>query len=228
MPRKTESTSAAVAVAPVQSKKKATPVVAESVPDTSSVSKTRTVPTRESVEAEFQSLVADIRSHVEALNTSASGKNKGTKYFSSIIKRLNALHSHTMRVCRRKTKTTRTNTNGGFKKPVNLSNELCAFMKCKPGEQRCRNDVTKFVCNYIKEHNLQNPEDKRIINVEGDAQLAKLLAYNKQEHGVVKYYTLQTLLKQHYLPEGASQAVAAPAPVQASSASQSKRSKKAV
>ena len=49
---------------------------------------------------------------------------------------------------------------GGFQKPVGLSQELAKFMKC---ETAPRTEVTKQIWVYIKEKNLQNPDDRREI-----------------------------------------------------------------
>ncbi len=49
---------------------------------------------------------------------------------------------------------------GGFMKPVQLSSALADFMGCN---NAARTDVTREIWKYIKEHNLQNPDDRREI-----------------------------------------------------------------
>ena len=57
-----------------------------------------------------------------------------------------------------------------------------------------RTDVTKMLTAYIKQNNLQNPDDKRAINM--DEKLGGLL---KPPPGVVvTFFTLQTYMKPHY------------------------------
>ena len=85
-------------------------------------------------------------------------------------------------------------TNSGFLKPISISKEMCNFAGWGSDELHSRVDVTKLVCNYIKENNLQNPADRRQITP--DAKLKKLLNYKTSEP--LKYYTLQTYLKQHF------------------------------
>ncbi len=64
---------------------------------------------------------------------------------------------------------------GGFSAPVQLSNELTAFFG---GESSMpRTEVTKRIWVYIKEHNLQNPSDKREILC--DAELQKIFKKSK-------------------------------------------------
>ena len=93
--------------------------------------------------------------------------------------------------------TERNNTNSGFLKPVSISKEMSTFAGWKPDELHSRVDVTKYICNYIKENNLQNPDDKRQITP--DAKLKKLLNYTvKDGEPPLKYYSLQTYLKQHF------------------------------
>ena len=61
-------------------------------------------------------------------------------------------------------------------------------------EKKSRVDVTRFICAYIKEHELQNPKDKRYILP--DEKLTKLLNYDGVKP--VRYCDLQTYLKSHY------------------------------
>ena len=96
-------------------------------------------------------------------------------------------------------KTRRNNTNSGFLKPVQISKELAAFTSWAHSQPRSRVDVTKYICNYIKTHDLQDPSDRRIIKVEEDPKLKKLLNYNTGDQPLT-YYTLQTYLKTHFVP----------------------------
>lgn len=95
-------------------------------------------------------------------------------------------------------KKTRTNTtpNSGFRKPVNVSEHLAKFLKLDPNSQISRLDVTQRICAYIKENNLQNPSDKRIILPDKD--LGNLLQYNCNE-GNLTYFALQKLLQPHFI-----------------------------
>ena len=60
-------------------------------------------------------------------------------------------------------------------------------------EQKSRVDVTKYICNYIKNNNLQNPTDKREILP--NLELQKLFRIDCSK---IKYYNIQTLLKIHF------------------------------
>ncbi len=69
-----------------------------------------------------------------------------------------------------------------------------------------RTEVTKYLTKYIKEHQLQDSANKRIINC--DSALASLL--NVQPSDEVTYFNLQRYMKPHF-PKSASALAAAAA-----------------
>ncbi|NBO25089.1 MAG: hypothetical protein EBU93_07670, partial [Chlamydiae bacterium] len=164
----------------------------------------RHVPTRESVTTEFDELIAAVEAEIESLRTAPS-KSKGVKFLRTINKRLKTLKSHALRVSKQRPSSRRKNTNSGFLKPVNISKELAKFTGWDQNEPRSRVDVTKYICNYIKEHNLQDPEDRRNIRVENDANLKKLLRFDGKDKKPLTYYSLQTYLKSHFVPSAQTQ-----------------------
>jgi chromatin remodeling complex protein RSC6 len=80
----------------------------------------------------------------------------------------------------------------GFAKPTKLSEELCSFLGVPPGTEMARTDVTRMLNNYIKQHSLQDPADKRSIKPNADLQ--KIL-----EPGDVTYFNLQAKIKRHFI-----------------------------
>ena len=82
----------------------------------------------------------------------------------------------------------------GFAKPTPLSAELCEFLNIDSSTLVARTDVTRKITEYIKQHNLQNPDNKREIIL--DAPLKKLL--NPPADVTVTFFTLQTYLKNHF------------------------------
>jgi len=157
---------------------------------------TRQVPTRESVEREFDELLAVIDQEIEKLRGSAA-KSKGVKFLRTVSKKARVLKGHALRVSKQRATTRRNNTNSGFLKPVQISKELAKFTGWNPSELKSRVDVTKSICEYIKKNNLQKPEDKRRILVSRDQNLKKLLKYDQDE---LTYFDLQKCLKGHFLP----------------------------
>jgi chromatin remodeling complex protein RSC6 len=94
----------------------------------------------------------------------------------------------------------------GFAKPTYLSSALCDFLGISAGSELARTEVTKRVLQYVKDNNLQNPEHKREILI--DDKLKKLLAPEDGES--VTYFSIQRLLKVHYVKNEAPAAPAAP------------------
>lgn len=82
----------------------------------------------------------------------------------------------------------------GFLKPVPISNAMASFTGWSPTELKSRVDVTKFLCSYIKDNNLQNPTDRRQIIL--DSKLTKLLDY--KEGTPLTYFDMQSHLKKHF------------------------------
>jgi chromatin remodeling complex protein RSC6 len=79
-----------------------------------------------------------------------------------------------------------------FERPVQVTDELCAFLGKPKGTLMSRSEVTKGVNNYVKEKNLKNKHD-----IKADAPLRKLLAITEAEH--LTYFNLQRFLNRHYV-----------------------------
>ena len=175
----------------------------ESVPDTSEASSSETptkrkrnIPTKESVLEGFDGIITLIEEEIEILRNSPS-KTKGIKFLRSLRKRLNTLRSQTGRVMKKRPQSNRKNNqNSGFLKKVNISKEMADFAGWDPDEKKSRVDVTRYLCDFIRDHDLQNPEDKRQIRVEDNPKLKKLLGYDsKINSDPLTYYRLQTYMK---------------------------------
>lgn len=183
---------AAVAAAAVAVEEVPVEEVAEVTP-----TKQRRSPTRESVLEDFETMIMSIETEIQQLREGPS-KTKGVKFLRSLNKNLKLLRNRTARVMKQKQRSGRSNNkNSGFLKPVAISKEMAKFTGWDANELRSRVDVTKYICNYISENNLQNPEDRRQINP--DAKLRKLLGFDpKKNKEPLRYYSLQTHLKHHF------------------------------
>ena len=82
----------------------------------------------------------------------------------------------------------------GFIKSVPISDELAQFLGKESGIEMARADVTKLIWVYIKDKNLQDTCDGRIINP--DETLGKLL--NLLPNDKVTFFNLQKYMKCHY------------------------------
>jgi chromatin remodeling complex protein RSC6 len=83
----------------------------------------------------------------------------------------------------------------GFARPMSISDELCMFMKVASGTMVSRTDVTKALIKYIKEHQLQDPINKRRINP--DSVLTKLLGDESKDQEIT-YFTMQKYINKHF------------------------------
>lgn len=184
--------------APVKSVKKVVkdPVETKTVTAPPPTTKRRS-PTRESVLEDFESLIMSVDAEIQHLREGPA-KTKGVKFLRSLNKNIKLLRNRTARVMKQKQKSGRTNNkNSGFLKPVSISKEMAKFTGWDPKELRSRVEVTKYICQYISENDLQNPEDRR--QIKPDAKLQKLLGYNpKKSKEPLRYYSLQTHLKHHF------------------------------
>ena len=84
----------------------------------------------------------------------------------------------------------------GFMEPVRISAEMAEFIGCYPDELRSRLNITKCICDYIKDNNLQNPADRREIIV--DDRLRKLFHFHYQDGKPLTHYTLQKHIMKHF------------------------------
>jgi len=88
----------------------------------------------------------------------------------------------------------------GFAKPALISDELCNFLGKPSGTEMARTEVTQHITSYIKEHNLQNAQNKR--EIAPDAKLKTLLNINEGE--VLTFFNLQKYMKVHFPKTGAA------------------------
>jgi len=85
-------------------------------------------------------------------------------------------------------------TLSGFARPSKVSKELCEFMNKKEGTEIARTEVTRALVTYIKEHNLENVANKKIISP--DDKLKFLLGIDKEE---LTYFTIQKYMNKHFV-----------------------------
>jgi len=86
----------------------------------------------------------------------------------------------------------------GFAKPTKISAELATFLGVSEGEMIARPDVTKGITKYVKEHNLQKEENKRIIDLTKPGGDALIELLNIPEGEELTFFNLQKYLKIHF------------------------------
>lgn len=88
----------------------------------------------------------------------------------------------------------RSNPNG-FAKPAKITDDLCDFLAVARGTLISRTDVTRKINAYIKEHNLNKPENKRFILP--DVKLRKILGTKADEE--ISYFQLQKYISRSFV-----------------------------
>ena len=93
----------------------------------------------------------------------------------------------------------------GFAKPTGVSKELCDFLGLSADTKLARTEVTRLLTKYIKDNDLQDPDDRRTILPDD-----KLNAVVKVANGEkLTYFTLQTYMKNHFIKDAPATAVTA-------------------
>ena len=82
----------------------------------------------------------------------------------------------------------------GFAKPSLITDELCLFMQLPSQSEVARTEVTQYIIKYIREHNLQHVDNRKIITP--DSALKKLLGSNDEDE--VTYFNLQKFMNKHF------------------------------
>ena len=181
-------------------------VVEETTPTTVSdapkVAKKRRVVDRESVFTSFDALQKQVEDEIDAVR-SASDKSRvsGVRFLRSLNKSLKQLKKDTARAMKQKRKNPNRakNTSSGFMKPVAISGEMSKFTGWGADELKSRVDVTKYICGYIRDNNLQNPDDRR--QIVPDKKLQALLKLDKKslKEEPLTYYSLQKKIQPHFV-----------------------------
>lgn len=84
-----------------------------------------------------------------------------------------------------------------LEKPVDISEELATFLGLTVGEQYSRGKITQAINKYVKDKDLQNPENRRFILLDSEEgqKLKRLLRDPDQP---LTFFNIQRYLKPHY------------------------------
>lgn len=157
------------------------------------VKKPRRQVNREEVEKSFDDIADSIDLEIETLRSVE--EKKSIKFLRSLTKTIRQLKVDFLRVSSKSEKKVKSvrSSNSGFMKPVKISSDMQKFTGVSHDQLVSRVDVTKSICNYVKEHDLQNPADRREFTP--DAKLAALLGSNES----TTYYNLQKKIQPHFV-----------------------------
>jgi len=84
----------------------------------------------------------------------------------------------------------------GFANPTKISTKLCKFMDLPDGSERARTDVTKYIIKYIKDNNLVDPKNAKIIKPNNKLQS---LLDMKEHADPLTYFNIQRYMNKHFL-----------------------------
>lgn len=191
--------------------------------------RTRRVVSKETLISSIQELNTQIESELSKQKENKDKHVFGNRFVRRVHKALRIIESDAKKVLKMKTSTRRVSSTSGFMKPIMISEEMAKFTGLDKNGAYPRPTITKFVCEYIKSNNLQNPSDKREFRV--DSALQKLLKYNpanppKDEQGnsiPMTYFRLQKYMQHHFrqapteAPAASTSTPATPVPVAAAS-----------
>ena len=179
------------------------PVVVEESPvveETSSLVVNTETPVQEKTKLSKKPTKEDIQKQFDELFKLYADELKSRKQPNqdvSLINYLTKLKNNTFKVLKIKTRNVdNVNKNtSGFMKPVNVSDELRNFIKLEGGEPITRVLITKKLCQYIKDNNLQKKSDRREILP--DDALVKLFGIKPNEDEKLTYYSMQKRVQSH-------------------------------
>jgi chromatin remodeling complex protein RSC6 len=161
-------------------------------PSTVEGDKPRRVVNNEEIEKSFDELTVSLEAELKSLREDKA-HSVGIRYLRSLARQVKSLKADCFRLLSRKVrKPSARNGNSGFMKSVKISADMAKFCNFKADQLVSRVDVTKAICNYVKEKNLQNPADRRQFTP--DEKLATLLGVKE----VITYYTLQKHIQKHF------------------------------
>ena len=145
----------------------------------------------EKLQKQFEDLRTLLNSELEALSADKPlKKNKMVTLLRKVVRQVNQVEKQSFRLVKTKKTVNKNKVISGFQKPTRISKELAKFTGWNDADLHSRVEVTKFICDYIKTNNLQNPDDRR--QIVPDAKLQKLLGYNpKKETEPLRYYSIQ-------------------------------------
>lgn len=133
-----------------------------------------------------------IRDKISDQKNSLDDITKDMKTFEKLIKKF------VSKYIKKETKPKKPRKKSGFALPVSISDDLCEFMELEKGSKVARTQVTQYLSTYIKDNNLINPENKKIIVP--DAKLTKLLGDDISDIELT-YFNIQTFMNKHFLKQ---------------------------
>jgi len=86
-----------------------------------------------------------------------------------------------------------------LEKPVEITSELSEFLGLTVGEFQSRQFITKQINKYVKEHDIQNPDNRRYILLDTKDEGRKLGKLLREPDQPLTFFNIQRYLKVHYV-----------------------------
>lgn len=121
----------------------------------------------------YESLQNEISKLYLLIETKLTEGHFSERVAAAITKQIDQIKKY----AKHKHRVKKSNSNSGLQKPMKVTKEMAKFAGWPLDELHSRVDVTKVLCEYIKEYDLQNPENRRQILL--NPPLKRLLKYDQ-------------------------------------------------
>ena len=88
-----------------------------------------------------------------------------------------------------------------LEKPVEITSELSEFLGLEVGEHQSRQFITQQINKYVKNNNIQNPENRRYILLDTCDEGKKLGELLRNPDQPLTFFNIQRYLKVHYVQQ---------------------------
>lgn len=144
-------------------------------------------------------MVRQLNTMAELLDTLAKTSKSLTVEMKALTKDVNKLRASKM--SNKKTKRVVDPENprkpGALEKPVPISDELAEFLGLNKGEMYSRQTITLNINKFVKDNDIQNPENRRYILLDSEAG-QKLKTLLRDPDQPLTFFNIQRYLKPHY------------------------------
>ena len=142
-------------------------------------------------------LTRQLASMAELLSTLAVTSKALTNEMKALTKDVNKLRVSKSKKVKRVVDPDAPRKLGALEKPVPITEELSEFLGLTKGEMYSRQQITQGINKFVKDNDLQNPENRRYILLESEAGL-KLKALLRDPDQPLTFFNIQRYLKVHY------------------------------
>jgi chromatin remodeling complex protein RSC6 len=134
---------------------------------------------------------SNLENKLSMMQTKIAEMKDAMRGLDSMFRALNKECTNMIKTMNKKTVKKTVRPISGITKKTILSDKMYEFLNIPKGTEVARVEVTKLIHAYIKDHSLQNPQDKRIIVP--DEKMRSIVG----DHPHITYFNLQKFLSPH-------------------------------